>query len=249
VINDLRRLTARWSGATAMRRGAAPLLGTGTALVVVLHFLRPDVHPGRHYISEYGNDTWWWVLSLALLLIATGLFALAATLLESSSSRTAPRLLQGAGGLLIVSAVMSTDRTGGEVVSATLSGKVHGVAAIGAFGLLAASMVALSHRVYGPGTRLGSAGAWALPLAALAVGLAATTFMLVPDAHGIRQRLFLAIVFAWLLVTSRQLSSSEPGPISPQLPGPEPGPIAAQLPGPEPGPIAAPEQPRDGPPL
>jgi hypothetical protein len=245
-MSDLRQRIGSRSPALALRRGAAPLLATGTALVIALHFLRPDVHPGRHYISEYGNDTWGWVLSLALLLIATGLFALAATLLESSGPRTAPRLLQGAGGLLIVSALLSTDRTGGEVVEATLSGRVHGVAAIGAFGLLAAAMVALSDRIRGAGFRLGSAGAWALPLAALAIGLAATTFMVVPDAHGVRQRAFLAIVFAWLLLTSRQLANAEPDPISRQLAETgsaiPPQPIAV-----EPGPIAATEQPDEAP--
>lgn len=182
------------------------LLGAGVAVIVVLHVLRTDVHPARHYVSEYGNEAWWWMLSVALLLVAGGLVTLAATLRGAVLHRAGPRLLQLAAALLVVAAICSTDRRAGEVETATLAGQVHGLAAIGAFVVLVLAMATLSPRFGGEG-HLGRVGELALAWAAVAVTPVVIAFLVIPEAHGLRQRLFLAIVFAWLLAAAAQVRS------------------------------------------
>jgi hypothetical protein len=203
----------RWRGGAAVHAvGAFALLVAGTVAVVVLHVLSPEVSPANHYISEYGNRTWGWLLSAALILIAAGLLALGAQLRTDARARTrrarvGPTLLQASGGMLIVAALFSTDRLGGEVEVATLAGKVHGVMAIGAFSLVVLAMILLSPRVSDEREPLGRSSALALPLALIAPAVAAVAYAVMPDADGLRQRAFLAIVFGWLLATAFQVYS------------------------------------------
>lgn len=175
--------------------------------MLLLHVLRTDVHPARHYVSEYGNETWWWMLSVALLLIGGGVIALASALRTTVRARGGPLLLQASGVLLVVAAVFSTDRRGGEVEVATLAGQVHGLAAIGAFCGLVLAMMLLSPRMSGDERQLGRVGELAIPWAMVAVTPVVAAFLLIPEAHGLRQRLFLAIVFAWLLAAAVQVRS------------------------------------------
>jgi hypothetical membrane protein len=186
---------------------AALLLAAGTGLILLLHVLDREVDPRRHYISEYGNDTWGWLLSAALLLVGGGLLALAASVREARRSRAGVLLLQASALLLVVAAAVSTDRRGGEVATATLAGQIHGIAAIGAFVLLVLAMIAVPPR---PG---GGDGPYGLDRLAVWAGLAAVTpplvvFVLAPGAHGLRQRVFLVVVFAWLIAVAVQLRSA-----------------------------------------
>jgi hypothetical protein len=193
------------------------LLATGAAAVVLLHVLSPEVSPASHYVSEYGNRTWGWLLSVALILIASGLAALGAVLGDdfrtlSTRARIVPRLLQVSGAMLVIAALLSTDRLGGEVEVATLAGKVHGVMAIGAFCLLVLAMVLVSPRLNDDDELLGRSSALALPVALAAPAIAAAVFAIMPDADGLRQRMFLAIVFGWLLATAFHVYSLRRGP-------------------------------------
>jgi hypothetical protein len=192
---------------------AALLLAAGVLLIVVLHPLRADVDPARHYISEYGNREWHWLLSAALGLIGGGLAALGFSVRDSTGTRAVPYLLQASGALLAVAAVVSTDRQGGLVETATLGGKVHGLAAIGAFCLLVLAMsttgLAARSRASARAHRLGLAGAVVAVVSVLAV------FAVAPEAHGLRQRVFLIIVFTWLLAVAAQVRREE-GPRAPR---------------------------------
>lgn len=192
------------------------LLATGAGAVVLLHVLSPDVSPASHYVSEYGNRTWGWLLSVALILIAAGLVALGAVLgddfrARSTRARLTPRLLQVSGAMLVVAALFSTDRLGGEVEAATLAGTVHGVMSIGAFCLLVLAMVLLSPRLNDEDELLGRSSALALPVALAAPAIAAVVFAIMPEADGLRQRMFLAIVFGWLLATAYHVHSYRRG--------------------------------------
>lgn len=209
----LSTLPRPWRDSARYPVTAFALLAVGTVAVVLLHVVSPDVSPANHYISEYGNRTWGWLLSAALILIAAGLLALGALLRDNVRTGTlraqaGPRLLQTSGVMLVVAAFFSTDRLGGEVEIATLAGKVHGVMAIGAFCLLVLAMIMLSPRVSDERELLGRSSALALPLALIAPAIAAAAFAVMPDADGLRQRVFLAIVFGWLLATAFQVRSS-----------------------------------------
>lgn len=205
------------SHGTSRRRFSRPpaspalLIAAGVVMVVLLHPLRTDVDPTRQYISEYGNQAWSWMLSAALVLVAVGLLALASVLRTTVRARTGPRLLQVAGALLIIAAVCSTDRAGGEVETATLAGRIHGAASLAAFALLVLAMAMLSPRLEGGDRRLGRVGELGLPVALLAVTPTLVAFLVIPEAHGLRQRLFVAIVFAWLLAVAAQVRSLDPG--------------------------------------
>jgi hypothetical protein len=196
-----------WRETSHYAIAALVLLATGAGAVVLLHVLSPEVSPASHYVSEYGNRTWGWLLSVALVLIAGGLAALGAVLgddfrARSTRARMVPRLLQVSGAMLVVAALFSTDRLGGEVEVATLAGKVHGVMAIGAFCLLVLAMVLVSPRLNDDDELLGRSSALALPVAMAAPAIAAVVFAIRPEADGLRQRMFLAIVFGWLLATA-----------------------------------------------
>ncbi|MDP2710706.1 MAG: DUF998 domain-containing protein [Solirubrobacteraceae bacterium] len=210
----MRRSTRRTERSDVWARpAAAPLLAAGVGIIIVLHALRPDVDPARHYISEYGNEAWSWMLSAALLLIAVGLLALAASLRDTRQTRPGPRLLQLSGLLLIVMAVFSTDRRGNHVEIATLAGKLHGIAALGVFALLVLAMMMLSSsssRGEGWRERL-RPSELALPAGLMALVPPLTVFAVAPEAHGLRQRVFLLVVFSWLLVTAVQVRSSDVG--------------------------------------
>lgn len=209
VVSRAQRRTERsdvWA-----RPAAVPLLASGVGTIVALHALRRDVDPARHYISEYGNEAWSWMLSAALVLIAVGLMALAATLRGTRQTRTGPRLLQLSGLLLIVAAVFSTDRRGHDVEIATLAGKLHGIASLSAFALLVLAMMALSPARSGHGRwreRL-RPSELALPAVLMALVPTLTVFAVAPEAHGLRQRLFLLVVFSWLLVTAVQVRAPD----------------------------------------
>jgi hypothetical protein len=110
--------------------------------------------------------------------------------------------------MLAVAALFSTDRQGGEVESRTLAGQIHGVTAIGAFCLLILTMAMLSPRFEGDRQRLGRSSALALPLAAAGLAIFIAALVLIPEAHGVRQRAFLAIVFGWLVATALRVRSS-----------------------------------------
>lgn len=199
-----------WVGGSQYPIAALLLLVTGAAAVVALHVLSREVSPASHYISEYGNRTWGWLLRVALVLIAIGLVALGATLRgavggRSVTARLAPRLLQASGAMLVVAALFSTDRLAGEVEVATFAGKVHGLMAIGAFCLVVLAMMLVSPRLGEGGGLLGRSSALALPLALAAPATAALVFVLQPEAHSLRQRVFLAIVFGWLLAAAFQV--------------------------------------------
>lgn len=195
-------------------RWAVPfvLLLAAAGIIVVLHPLRPDVSPTHHYISEYGNEAWSWLLSGALLAVAVGLLALGRALRDSTRVRLTPQLLWASGGMLFLAAIFSTDRRGGEVEAATLAGQLHGVLSIGAFCLLVLAMIALPLRSADAARELGRTAAWALPLAGLATAAAAAAFAVAPDAGGMRQRMFLLIVFGWLIATALQLRSVQAAP-------------------------------------
>lgn len=179
----------------------AVLIGGGMVMIVLLHAVRPDVHPTRHYISEYGNDEWSWLLGLALVLIAIGLLALGTVLRSAMRRKLSPRLMQAAGLMLMVAAIFSTDRYGGEVEVGTTAGKLHGIMSIGAFCFLVLTMASLR----GDASQRGRALALALPLAILGTAVAAAAFVLVPEADGLRQRAFLTIVFGWLVAAALEL--------------------------------------------
>jgi hypothetical protein len=189
-------------------RLAVAFLLLTVALTLALHALYPELDPARTYVSEYGNGQWGWVLTLALLLFALGSYALGSGLREVTGLRFGPHLITLAGACMATAAVFSTDRYGDDEVIGTLAGRLHGFASIGGFAIVVVAMLVLA-RPLERDERWGQLGRVTLPLAAASVLALVLAFLAVPDAAGLRQRAFLALVFGWLVAAGFRLRALE----------------------------------------
>jgi hypothetical protein len=198
------RLTAVEAARRGHGRLAVACLLLTVALTLALHALYPELDPARSYVSEYANGQWGWVLTLALLLFAVGSYALASGLREVTGLLLGPRLITLAGACMAIAAVFSTDRYGDDEVVGTLAGRLHGFASIGGFAIVVVAMLLLA-RPLERDERWGQLGRVTLPLAAASVLALVLAFVAAPDAAGLRQRAFLALVFGWLVVAGFRL--------------------------------------------
>lgn len=202
------RLTAVEVARRGHGRLAVACLLLTVALTLALHALYPELDPARSYVSEYANGQWGWVLTLALLLLAVGSYALASGLREVTGLQLGPRLITLAGACMALAAVFSTDRYGDDEVVGTLAGRLHGFASIVGFAIVVVAMLLLA-RPLERDQRWGQLGRVTLPLAAASVLALVLAFVAVPDAAGLRQRAFLALVFGWLVVAGFRLRALE----------------------------------------
>lgn len=193
------------------RPTALAMLLCAAAIVVVLHALRPDVNPAIDYVSQYGNDDWSWLFGAALVFCALGLFSLGSALRETEDGHGGSTLMRVAAVLLGIVGVFPSDRRG-EAASVSLTGLIHGTAAIAALFALTAAVAVISLR--GPvvnGVRAGSrrlrGRAMQLVLGALVLGVVSVA--LAPEAQGLRQRVFLVVVFGWVLFIAHRVRSAD----------------------------------------
>lgn len=193
------------------RSAALGELGVGyfALSTVALHRLRPDLDPATRYVSEYARGPWRPLMTSAFGALGTGILALAAALAQGGEFVPADPvgviLLGCAGTAVLVDGVFATDPSTPGTPPTTV-GKVHGVAALVAFGTLTATMLKVSlrlrrddrwHTVQRPG----------LALAVTALGWLA--WLLGPAQRSGRwgwpQRALIATIVLWLLLVSRRL--------------------------------------------
>lgn len=132
----------------AIGLGAVLALITGTALILVLHFIPPtdEISPFSRTISEYGLSANKGLFNTALLLIAVGSAALFAV---HHAQRALPVLPALAGvlwtvSLLVIVAFPKTNWTTGP----SASGGVHRVAGVIGFVCLPAGILLASRRLF-----------------------------------------------------------------------------------------------------
>lgn len=174
--------------------------------VVVLHFLRADLEPATHMISEYAVGRFSYVQTANFFSLGIGSVALAIGLWMMQLGRIGPALIGTWGVLAFASGIFPTD---GEAAPTT-TGIIHELLGISGFVLVTISIFVFSWRFR-------SRSDWrpfALPT--LVWGLTAlATFFLVPvlgeAGQGIGQRIFLTVVVSWLLVTAVRLRSISRG--------------------------------------
>lgn len=186
-------------------------VGTGyfAASVVALHRLRPDLDPATRYVSEYARGRRRAVMAAAFGGLGMGVLALTVALAQGREFVPRGHLglaLLGCGGTsVLVDGVFPTDdSTPGT--PATTAGRIHGVAALVAFGTLIAAMFELSLRLRGD-ARWRILHRPGLALATEALGW--LVWLLGPAQRtgrwGRPQRALIATIVLWLLLMSHRL--------------------------------------------
>lgn len=195
------------------------------AVVVVLHFVQPELRPVRRFISEYAVGRMGWLLNTGFAFFAFGLSALA----TAFGWRLDPRARTRVGGILLgvsalgilASGLFNADLQGAD---RTAYGIAHDLAGFVAFFSLIPGAIVISRRL-ARANRLRGRYLRLRLLAWLLVPLfLAMMFVFGPiGVIGAGQRIFLGGVFVWLLLAAQGLrtgSFSAPGPrTSPEASG------------------------------
>lgn len=192
-------------------RGLGVLAAAGFAVFVAValtfHFVQPELHPLRRFISEYAAGRAGWLLNIAFFAFALGLAALTAVfgrLLDPPARTRVGGTLFGVSALgIFASGLFNSDLQGADV---TGEGLVHDLAGFVAFFSLLPGAIVVSRRLVRAERLRGRYRRLDL-LAWLLVPLfAAMLFVFEPSGMvGLGQRIFLCGVFAWLLTVAHGL--------------------------------------------
>jgi len=199
---------ASTEGRTAATIALAMFLGF-VAIVVLLHFLRPDMHPFQEFISDYAVGEYGFLMTTAYLAFALGIAALMVSLYQGlplmPRSWASLVLLSACSVLVTLAGIFPTD-LGGEI--ATTSGQIHNLASLLFFLLLMIAMLVLSIRLRRAGMLEGRYMAL-LWLSIAAPILLVATFIQWDGAGlvGLRQRLYVLTVISWLAIMANGVRS------------------------------------------
>ncbi|RJQ10195.1 MAG: DUF998 domain-containing protein [Dehalococcoidia bacterium] len=179
------------------------IAGSSSFLVIllILHLLSPEFEPSTRYISEYSLGTYGVAMRFAFVVLGLSVLSCAVVSVTASPPSTLPRyavaaLLTAAAFCIMGLAVFVTDPS--TRVTATRAGNIHIQLAQTGFWFLVAGMI-----VYSAISAWVDGGRWnwsllltaAVALLAL-LGLRYAT----SDSAGMVQRLFIAVVTAWLVL-------------------------------------------------
>jgi Protein of unknown function (DUF998) len=162
TANDTRSWSDRPIPGRLLLGGAAAGLIAFVVTFLVEGVLRPGYRPSRHAISQLSLGPFGWVNSIAVLVAAASLLALAAGLRTALptgiGSRWGPRLLAVTGtGLGLTAAILDDPGLGyppGTPAQQSLHGLLHGLLITLAIGCLSAACLVLARRFTGdPGWR------------------------------------------------------------------------------------------------
>lgn len=180
------------------------LLAVAVVAMMALHGIQPALHPLEEPVSFYVHGRSGWLLPVSL-----GAFAAAVIVLGSASaraqSRRARRSLRFFGGVILVTALVPSDRWFPWEHEPTVAGVIHATAAMVAPLLLLDAMIAWA----GSGDRP-LAAARALLVVAYALGVVASAASLAvgfawdgsPPLIGLAERLLAISAVAWLTVSA-----------------------------------------------
>jgi len=188
---------------TKPRLQVAALVGFGScvACVTILHFVRPDLPPPAHRLSEYANGPYGWLMAMAFVGLSGGLGALGARLWKGPADRStwiaATAAVVAAAGSL-VAGVFRTD-------TSPLNEAIHSGASTMA--VLAVVILATVHTFTRP-----PGGDSHDPLAVVLAVSGAALVIVSPILHetrwtGLSQRLLWAALLLWLFRAASSISS------------------------------------------
>ena len=189
-------------------RAATGCFSYALLAIVFMHILRPDYTPMHHMISDYAVGRFGWIMTTAFVALAGGLLMLLVGLARGGPVSAMARVAMFFLGIpcigLIVTAMFDTDLE--EATSVTRSGNIHTISFLVNVASILLAVVLLS-AVFRREPSWRDHGRTAVVLASLIVLAFIFQFVtLHPGApYGIANRLFVALLFAWLLTTSIHL--------------------------------------------
>lgn len=200
-------LTARPVRAGRLGLLSASSFAVFLSVVVVLHFVQPQLHPFRRFVSEYAVGRMGWLLNAGFAFFAFGLSALAIAfgwLLRPPARTRVGGILLGVSALgILASGLFNADL---QRADRTAHGIAHDLAGFVAFFSLMPGAIVISrrlaraNRLRGRYRRL-SLLAWLLVALFLAMMFVFGPFGVI----GLGQRIFLGGLFAWLLLAAHGL--------------------------------------------
>lgn len=196
-----------------------------TAFVAIMYvaflFIQPELNPLERYGSEYAVGRMGWLMATAFVCLATAIAALALGLARGldrhARSRIGVVLMSIAALGILFSGVFDANLQvlnenppprWVEPPTPTPEGIGHILAGIGAFFALMPGAIVISQRLHRAG-RLGGGYRWLRYLSWLApVAFVAMVAVLEPRGlEGLGQRVFLAIILGWMLLTAHGLKT------------------------------------------
>jgi hypothetical membrane protein len=175
--------------------------------MIVLHVLRPDYAPASHMISDYGVGPYGWVMTTWFVATSCGclmlLLGLARSGLNSITARFGMILLGIASIGLLISGIFPTDIVGGP---RTRAGDIHTISFLVNVGSIIFATVLLSVS-FGSSPRWRTYRITSMVLTLLIVVAFVIQFRTLHRGmpYGLANRLFVTVLFAWLLATSFRL--------------------------------------------
>jgi hypothetical protein len=118
---------------TSLRSASVALAASGLfgSLVVLLHFLRPELAPGWHMLSEYSVGPWGFLMRLAFVALAASFVSLTLALRDHAPGPigTAGRYCLAVAALgAMLGGLFNTDPPGTAPEQASTTGMLHGFA-------------------------------------------------------------------------------------------------------------------------
>jgi hypothetical protein len=187
--------------ALCLRLVSIALLSAALSCIIVLHFIRSDLAPARHRISEYALGPHGEVMAAGFVCLGAGVLALAWPLARSVApwSRVVVVVVASAGIGMVISGIFRTDPERSGVTTDAIHSYASAFSTMALIGI--ALLCSLGSRAQAP----------RLPrtMVALAV-LGAILGALSPFLHhsswtGVSQRLLWLTLLAWLLLTALRL--------------------------------------------
>ena len=183
-------------------------------VITAFHFIRPELNPLTSVVSEYAVGTMGWLLNAALVGFAVGVaslgLAFARELQPPASSQVGGVLLTVSALGILSSGLFNTEPRGADQ---TLAGRIHFLSGLQWLLCMISAMIVLSRRL-NLANRLRDGYQMLQPLSWLAafLFLFLASFFVFGEMHGLPglgQRLFLAVMFAWLLTAAQGIRSDK----------------------------------------
>jgi len=180
------------------------------AALLLMHVLRPDYTIVDHMISDYAVGQFGWIMTTAFVSLSLGCLTLALALFRfgpaSWFGRIGAALLLVAFAGLIVTALYPTDL---ETAPSTQTGNIHAISfLVNIISILLSTICLALSYAWEPHWRSHRAVALAFAVLLIAAFVAQYLTLHKGAPYGITNRLFVAVLTAWLIWNSRSLQLS-----------------------------------------
>jgi bacteriorhodopsin len=188
-------------------------------VIVVLHFLRPDLDPIRRPTSEYAVGQYGFLMTSAFFSMSLASFALVIGLYQGVSQRARSRIGLGLLGVWGVGVLIAMSfPIDPEGAPQTISGTIHRINGPLAFLSLTAGTILVSRR-FKQEEQWRPLHRTALILSLVMVAVFIATFVNIATGAGFAgmcQRIFLAAFATWFFLTAARLRSIATGSVPPR---------------------------------